>query len=500
MALTVASLCELTDPVMMPVAGLRGVGNKVSWVVSTEYLEPRNWLRGGEFMLMCGWNFRPSGAMMERYIEHLYRGGLAGLGFGVGIRFKEIPDAILRKADKLGFPVCLVPYELGFEAISRRAVEVIFSERQARFSVDGFLRSRTIEDTLEDRIDLNDIATRLANTLVCDTAFVARPEGIIARAVGRPPDDQARGRPENAKVERLCTPSVTLEIHCDETSLGPADNAFIDEMTMAARIHLYKLEAVKRERLRLASDLLHDLSNGALPQDQIASKLSAFGFDPGGRFHVMVVRDSSDFDAMIGRVERLLADFGVVHLKSKQKAALELLIGRSDKIACDALAAKIANARSTTAVGLSRPSTAAQLVQAVKQAHYLSQISSRGVFLPESLGIEELILTIDIQAAAGFVRRHLGGDVDPELLAAIDVYMGCGFNINLAARKLGIHRHTLRNRLERFAQLTKCDIRDSAQRQNIWMAIKLVRNLNIKEAGVVAALPAPGTKRVKEAR
>ena len=91
MPLTVASLCEMTDPPMVPVAGLRSIENRVSWVVSTEHLEPRNWLRGGEFMLMCGWNFRPSRAMMERYVEHLYRAGLAGLGFGVGIRFKKGP-------------------------------------------------------------------------------------------------------------------------------------------------------------------------------------------------------------------------------------------------------------------------------------------------------------------------------------------------------------------------------------------------------------------------
>jgi DNA-binding PucR family transcriptional regulator len=99
------------------------------------------------------------------------------------------------------------------------------------------------------------------------------------------------------------------------------------------------------------------------------------------------------------------------------------------------------------------------------------------------LGIDELMMTIDNQAATDFVRRNIGKEVDGDLLATIDTLFECWFNINLASKKLGIHRHTLRNKLEKFVELTKCDIRDPVRRQDAWIAIKLCRSLNIKDAG-----------------
>ena len=217
MPLTVSTLCGLTNPAMLPAAGARGLNNRVNWVVSTEHLEPRNWLRGGEFMLLSGWNFG-SIASMEKYVEHIYSAGLAGLGFGVGMRFEEIPAPIVKKANKLGFPVCLVPYELAFETISRTAVEVLFSERQSKFLTSGIFQSRVVEEVLEGKIDLRDIATRLANTLLCDVVFTNERDDVLVGAAGRRPEIQGRLRSE--KTERSCTLAVNMVINRDEATFS----------------------------------------------------------------------------------------------------------------------------------------------------------------------------------------------------------------------------------------------------------------------------------------
>ena len=248
-------------------------------------------------------------------------------------------------------------------------------------------------------------------------------------------------------------------------------------MSLAARIVIYNAEAVRRERLRLESDFLLDLATGNLTHSQISSRLSAFGFDHTARFHVIVVRDSIHIETTAEKAQSLLGSLAVEHLKSKRETSLEVLIGRTGRLSCGELASEIAAAVPKASIGVSHPSTSGQLVYALRQAQYLSRIGKRGVILPEMLGFDELIMMIDDQVATDFVRRNIGKGVDADLLAAVDMLLECGFNINLAAKKLGIHRHTLRSKAARFAELSNCDIRDPLKRQAVWIAIRLARNM-----------------------
>jgi purine catabolism regulator len=61
---------------------------------------------------------------------------------------------------------------------------------------------------------------------------------------------------------------------------------------------------------------------------------------------------------------------------------------------------------------------------------------------------------------------------DPTLLDTLEAFLSCNGQVETAATKLNIHRHTMRNRLRRIGELTGCDLQSADTRAAMWLAIK----------------------------
>ena len=113
--------------------GPKGLSREVTWLhVSSSRTRP-----SGSRAASCAHDRPRRGELATRqraYVRRLADHGLAGLGFGVGFGFAEVPRALADEADRLGFPVLGVPYEVPFVAITKTAVSHIASERLERLT------------------------------------------------------------------------------------------------------------------------------------------------------------------------------------------------------------------------------------------------------------------------------------------------------------------------------------------------------------------------------
>src|SRR6266508_5655641 len=82
-------------------------------------------------------------AHQRAYLDRLSQAGLAGLGFGTGFSFKNVPRPLAQAADRVSFPVFEVPYEVPFIAIT----EAVFTRLVAE-QYDVLSRSLEAEHTL----------------------------------------------------------------------------------------------------------------------------------------------------------------------------------------------------------------------------------------------------------------------------------------------------------------------------------------------------------------
>jgi PucR family transcriptional regulator, purine catabolism regulatory protein len=108
--------------------GRSGTGRPVRWVHISELDDPTPWLRGGELLLTTGLPLRTGAA---DYVERLADAGLTGMGLGLGFGYDAAPDEAVAAADRLGFPLFEIPYQVPFIALTEAVFTRISDARVA---------------------------------------------------------------------------------------------------------------------------------------------------------------------------------------------------------------------------------------------------------------------------------------------------------------------------------------------------------------------------------
>src|SRR5918999_215990 len=115
-------------------AGANGLAREVNWLHVSELADPTQFLEGGEFLLTTGLGVGEMATTQRAYVRRLAKHGLAGLGFGVGFGFPDVPAALVEEADRLDFPILTVPYEVPFVAITKAAFRHLANEQLERLT------------------------------------------------------------------------------------------------------------------------------------------------------------------------------------------------------------------------------------------------------------------------------------------------------------------------------------------------------------------------------
>ena len=179
--LTVRDIAAMPGLGLAVVGGSDGLDNPVSWLHVSELEDPTEFLEGGEFLLTTGLGVGELASTQRSYVRRLAEHRLAGLGFGLGLGFAETPPALLAEADKLGFPVVSVPYEVPFVAITKAAVSYLANEQleqleRARGSrlADAVLEGRGVEALLASFATTSTAASRSSTKAAAWSASVTR--------------------------------------------------------------------------------------------------------------------------------------------------------------------------------------------------------------------------------------------------------------------------------------------------------------------------------------
>ena len=89
-------------------AGEAGLDRAVRWVHISELEDPTPWLSGGELLLTTGLQLGDD-AQQRAYVARLADHGLSGLGFGAGLSYEHVPDALREAAAEHDVPAVRGP-------------------------------------------------------------------------------------------------------------------------------------------------------------------------------------------------------------------------------------------------------------------------------------------------------------------------------------------------------------------------------------------------------
>jgi PucR family transcriptional regulator, purine catabolism regulatory protein len=152
-------------------------GRVVRGVHCTEVPHPARWLEPGWVMLTTGMRFVDDADEQRLLVAELAEADLVALGFGTGMTFDTIPEAIVDEARRRRFPLFEVPYATRFSEVSsfaaRSSISRDFHVLRRTVSMQNYLM-----ESLDGASPEEELIRRLGAVLDSDIALY-RPEGQL---------------------------------------------------------------------------------------------------------------------------------------------------------------------------------------------------------------------------------------------------------------------------------------------------------------------------------
>lgn len=116
---TVASLCSILGQHLQPVEGFRAPDTEITAVHISELVDPNAYLSGGELLLTTGLALPSSAIGCRRYVSRLVQARVSALAFGLGPVHSDTPDTLIDSCREAGLTLLAVPAPTPFLTISR---------------------------------------------------------------------------------------------------------------------------------------------------------------------------------------------------------------------------------------------------------------------------------------------------------------------------------------------------------------------------------------------
>jgi PucR family transcriptional regulator, purine catabolism regulatory protein len=483
--LTVRDIAALPDLGLGVAAGSGGLGAEISWLHVSELEDPTQFLEGGELLLTTGLGVGDLGSAQRAYVRRLAAHGLAGLGFGVGFGFADVPEVIVEEADRLDFAVLSVPYEVPFIAITKAALARLASEQLEQVNRALEVHERLAQTVLEGR-GLQALLAIVCTHLGCSLALVDER----GRTIGERHADGKRsfdGALELAVV--VHEERATLKAARTGQPFGDYDRLVLHHGQTALAFELSRRWAVSAAELRLAGDLLEDLEEDRLDERETARRMTAFGLEPERSYAALLAapRNGTTSETIRREVADHLERRSARYVSTVRRDRAAFLVETSSEDELLAIARTIADGDSDARVGLGRPARGRALGRSLVEARAALDAVGASVASYRDLGALELLLSLPDAALRAFVDRMLGPATQrPVLVESLGALLDCGCRWSEAADRLGVHRHTLRYRMDKLRELAGRHPDDPDERMELWLALKARQALAARTGGRTA--------------
>jgi sugar diacid utilization regulator len=479
--LTVRDIAALPGLGLELAAGAAGAANPIRWVHVSELADPTPWLEGGELLITTGLGIGELSRPQREYVRRLAGHGLAGLAFGVGFGWGEPPEALADEAERLGFPLLTVPYEVPFIALTKAIAAQLSNAQLARLERALEVHERLAHAVLEGR-GAPALLAILGDHVGCSLTLVDESGRVVGERHGTGLDtcEHVLELPVVADGEL-----ATLRAGKPGGELSEYDRLVLHHGQTALAFELSRRQAVSAAELRLAGDLLEDLEHDRLDEREIARRISAFGLDPQGRYAALlaVATGPTPAEDVRAATARVLDARGARHLSAARRERAAFLVATGLEEDALAIAREVVDASPGTRIGVGRPSSGSGLGRSLLEARAALDTVAGPVASYHDLGSLELLLSLPGATLEAFVARVLGpASTNTWLLESLTALLETGCRWSEASDRLGVHRHTLRYRMDQLLKQTGRHPDDPAQRMELWLAVKAKQALAAHES------------------
>ena len=468
----------------------------LSWVHSSDLLDPTPWLEPGNLLLTNGAQFPDPTDEREvvAYCRRLRDRDVAGVGFATDVIHDRVPEVFVRACLGLGLPVVEIANRAPFIGIIRFVADIIAADRAARLSwlLDA-QRAVTRAGVRDD--GLREILRALAQHLrTWVTLYDAAGARIAVPGVPHTPgaiDEQVEREvrmllARKTAASLLMPPPVAALLQTIGQSsrlrgvlavgarepLDPAEKDLVGTVVALASLALEQQRQLQASLRSIRTGIIEML---IADQPRHAQRVAetALGGLPSAPFIVGVIPAASDAAGLLDELHVIEGDPHRLFF-AERGGDVVLLLGQDELEALGPLAQ-----RRQLAVGLAHHGPRDEVARSIRRARHAAQYAAAGAFVSyEDVAQRGLV---------GALRAH-GGELVAEsvlqpldalppserrrLLTSARAWLDANGAWDPAARSLGIHRHTLRARMTELEALLAVDLSTFAGRAELWAALE----------------------------
>ncbi|GAB3301596.1 PucR family transcriptional regulator [Parasphingorhabdus pacifica] len=480
MPVTLRALLDDPELQLTAHADAEALERPVSWVHVSELADPTPFLAGGELLLTTGLALRPEEC--AEFVDRLIAVGVAGIGFGIGLSHRAVPEALIGAAERAGLPLLEVPREIPFIAITKAVSRAIAAEEYASLR----RTSRAQHELAQAAGTSNGVAAlvRKLSALLDAWVLLLDPAGSLMHAA--PASAAARRESLVAEVERLRAKkglaASGVSLGSQEVSLqalgsrargflvagreGPfatTDHHVINSAASLLTLALEQADVLGSARRRLRAGFFRLLVHGEPIRDALGDLHSELPTEP---MRVLLLHGERDPDELLRWLETEKPnapmffaehDGAVVALAAEDDA--EWLIGLNLRI------------------GMSEPCTLDEMAEGLRQARQAAGAARRhgGVVRFGEFAGGGLLRLVPEDEARTFSESLLGPLHGHDALRrSLREWLAQHGQWDPAASRLGVHRHTLRNRIGKVEALLGRSLDQPGLRAELWLALQVL--------------------------
>ncbi|MCT9868170.1 PucR family transcriptional regulator [Paenarthrobacter aurescens] len=474
---TILHNSSLNLRLVSPDASGPGLDSSISWVHSSDLDDPTPFLDAGQLLLTDGTQFpvdEASGPLYNEYVERLVNHGISGLGFATQVIHGVLPQGLEDACRRQGLPLLEVPDRTPFIAIIRFVADWLAREQHARaewslqaqraiaraaLRPDG-LRSilAELERQLHGWVALFDAAGNhilMPNNRPVPSALMPGVKDAVTKALdqGSRSVSQLTVDGEQVTLQTLGRRHYlrgVLVLGAIEP-LDPARTDIINSVIALASLALEQTRTLDTARRHLRAGVFEQLLAGSTDVAERTAR-QVWGRLPAEPLVVTVALQPGQGQNLLEALELLSDDHRGAVFYAQRKENVVVLAGSN-------LQGKVAVLleRYGAAAGVSGEATFANLAQALREGERSLQ---RAVELSRPLvefgeisqgGMLGLLQRDEAESVALRLIEPLSKHDESEqtqLRATVTAWLANNCVWDRTARELGIHRHTLRNRID----------------------------------------------------
>lgn len=463
------------------VAGEQGLERVVRWVHVIDIPDMDPWIRGGELVLTTGAAWPADRRQREVIVERLAAKGLSALLIATGRFLETVPPEIRRMGEALQVPIFDAPFALPFVDITESVHRAIL-ERQWQKLHHVEAAHRQLTRLAVSSSSFESLLGFLREFMRGQAAIVDRDGRHIA---GDPISSQeAMAFPIVAAAQEVAGALLVVP----GVELSEIEVRVLEQGATVAALHIMRQRALVERELRARRSFVDDLLFGDV-DEVLLEEARLQGFEPDHPYRVVVAlsaRKERDVRAewLAGRLRRLLEGRGIRLFFTTLSGTVILVLPAQivDRSLFHRFAEELQAADVHFFVG--GPTLGRHVRESFQQARAVRCcLPDLPVVFFEEAHVLRVLRATPPELLRDLMAATLGrlAAAGPHLVETVETYLTSGFSQLVTARRLGIHRNTLRARLERAETVLGRSLHDPELLAQLALAFTAQRNVQCEQ-------------------